>query len=132
MTLRPKEKEFAVEVLLKLEFRGPDEIRADAMKTTHEALRKQRDEARAEIGRKKKTDLESYLKKHGAPGAVTSYLFTREGYWGKSETRKVVVDAGLVFVPPPAPTTVREPVLLMPGAPLPEGYEKQPAPAPAP
>ena len=71
---------------------------------------------------------EACVKKHGAPGAVTSYLFTREGYWGKSETRMVTLDAGVVFVPPPPPTTVREPVLLMPGAPLPEGYEKQPAP----
>lgn len=71
---------------------------------------------------------EACVKKHGTPGAVTSYLFTREGYWGKSEQRMVVVDAGMVFVPPPPPTTVREPVLLMPGAPLPEGYEKQPTP----
>ncbi|MDP1825949.1 MAG: hypothetical protein Q8L48_21980 [Archangium sp.] len=63
------------------------------------------------------------VKRFGAPGSVTSYLFTRSGYWGKSESRVVVVvDAGVAPGPAVEPTE-RQPVRLMPGAPVPEGYE---------
>ena len=69
-------------------------------------------------------------KRHGTPGAATTFLFTSAGFWGKRLTRVVVVDAG----PPPTPVAAVDageappPVRLLPGAPMPEGYKKSTPP----
>lgn len=66
-------------------------------------------------------------KQHGgAKGAVTSYLFTEKGLWGRATQTTEVRDAGTIVIPgPPAPPAPPEPapIMLMPGAPVPEGYQ---------
>jgi hypothetical protein len=68
-------------------------------------------------------------KRHGTPGSVTSYLFVDGGVWGKHVETTTVVDAGPPPPPPPppppaAPPDAGEPILTIPGAPLPEGFQK--------
>ena len=66
-------------------------------------------------------------KKLGTPGSVTSYVFVDGGVFGKMLETVTVMDAGSPS-PPPPPLVVTpdagERVLTIPGAPLPEGYER--------
>lgn len=67
-------------------------------------------------------------KRLGTPGGVTSYLFVDGGVWGKIVETTTVIDAGRAEEstppPPPPPRDAGEPILTIPGAPLPEGYQK--------
>lgn len=64
-------------------------------------------------------------KRFGAPNGVTSFLFTDKGLSEKIVETTVVIDAGTVTTPgrqPPTPDA-GPPVLLIPGAPMPEGVD---------
>ena len=68
-------------------------------------------------------------KRLGTPGGTTSYLFVDGGVWGKVVETYAVLDAGPRAQPPPPPPPAPprdagEPILTIPGAPLPEGYQK--------
>ncbi len=68
-------------------------------------------------------------KRFGTPGGTTTYVFVDGGVAGKMVETYVVVDAGFREVtrpaaPPPPPPDAGPPILTIPGAPLPEGYEK--------
>ena len=65
-------------------------------------------------------------KQFGAAGAGVSYLFTDKGLWGKATETVVIRDAGTVLLPgnpAPPPAPAKPPIITIPGAPLPEGYE---------
>ncbi len=65
-------------------------------------------------------------KQFGAAGAGVSYLFTDKGLWGKATETVVIPDAGPVLVPAkpaPPPEPAKPPIITIPGAPLPEGYQ---------
>lgn len=69
-------------------------------------------------------------KRLGTPGASTTYLFVDGGVWGTVVETRTPVDAGppvLIPGPPPAAAPdAGEPILTIPGAPLPDGYQKAP------
>ena len=64
----------------------------------------------------------------GTTGGVTSYLFVDGGVVGKMVETTVVRDGGVsveeTVRPPAAPPDAGEPILTIPGAPLPEGFQK--------
>lgn len=64
-------------------------------------------------------------KRHGNPAGTLSYLFVDGGVWGSVTETLTVVDAGPAARSAPAPAPdAGEPFLRIPGAPLPEGYQK--------
>ncbi|MFZ5438966.1 MAG: hypothetical protein ACOZQL_03100 [Myxococcota bacterium] len=71
----------------------------------------------------------SCQKRFGAPSAETFFLFGPQGLWGRTHVTTVVktVDAGAPAAPPAAKEPPPPPpVMLLPGAPLPEGYQRKP------
>ena len=67
-------------------------------------------------------------KRFGQPGVKTSFVFTAAGLWGTRTQTQTRVETPEAPKPAPVPVAAAdagERVLLVPGAPIPEGYRKQ-------